>query len=148
EERVITWALDRGREIRQERGEPVRLGVGLRDDDARGITLLERYGFKRANSCTHRMLRSLDEPIPVPLVPGGFILRHLAGEEEVEAFMAMYRDVFDQTRNAVAWRLAVMRDPAYIRELDLLAVAPGGIMAAFCTCSVDWEENERLGRRE
>ena len=45
-------------------------------------------------------------------------------------------------------RLAMMREPMYQPELDLVTTAPDGSIAAFCVCSVDGAANERLDRSE
>ena len=43
--------------------------------------------------------------------------------------MALHRDAFGTTRMTVEGRLAMMRDPEYRSELDLVAVAPDGSRA-------------------
>jgi hypothetical protein len=76
-------------------------------------------------------LRTLDEPIPEPALPPGFTIRAVAGEAEVAARVALQREAFGRTNQTVEGRLAFMRDPAYVPDLDLVAVAPDGTLAAF-----------------
>jgi ribosomal protein S18 acetylase RimI-like enzyme len=87
------------------------------------------------------MARSLDEPIPEPQFPEGFVLRPLAGEGEVAAYVALHRAAFGTENMTVERRLAIVRNQGYIPELDLVAAAPDGTLAAFCVCSVEAEEN-------
>jgi ribosomal protein S18 acetylase RimI-like enzyme len=72
----------------------------------------------------------------------------VAGEEELEAHVALRRAAFESTNPTAAHRLTVMRDPEYRPDLDLVAVAPDGTLAGFCLCSIGREENARLGRDE
>jgi ribosomal protein S18 acetylase RimI-like enzyme len=81
-------------------------------------------------------------------LPPGFIIRHVLGEPEVEEYVAMHREAFGTTYKTVEERLAFMRNPAYIPELDLVAVSPEGRLAAFCVCSIDQEENARSNLKE
>jgi ribosomal protein S18 acetylase RimI-like enzyme len=43
-------------------------------------------------------------------------------------------------------RLSMMTTPEYDPSLDLVAVAPGGALAAYCMCYISAEENARTGR--
>jgi len=145
EAQTIVWALEQRREAGPDR---VTVRCQVREDDVDRIELLERQGFVLHDLCTIRMVRPLDEPIPEPQLPEGFTLRHVAGEHEAESYVAMHRDAFGTTNMTVEQRLAFMRDPAYNPELDLIAVSPNGMFAAFCVCSVDQDENSLSGRKE
>lgn len=145
EAQIITWALERRRECEPDRA-IVRCQV--REDNVALAELLERQGFAPHDLYTIRMVRPLHESIPEPQLPAGFTLRHVAGEHEVEDYVAMHRDAFGTANMTVEQRLAFMRDAAYIPELDLIIVSPDGIFAAFCVCSVDQEENALGGQKE
>lgn len=45
-------------------------------------------------------------------------------------------------------RISLMRQPHYRQDLDLVAAAPAGALAAFCVSSIDPAENERRGQNE
>jgi mycothiol synthase len=145
EAQIITWALERRRKCESGRA-MVRCQV--REDNAALGELLQRQGFVLHDLHTIRMVRPLDEPIPQPHLPAGFALRHVAGEHEVGDYVAMHRDAFGTANMTVEQRLAFMRDPAYIPELDLIIVSADGTFAAFCVCSVDQEENALSGQKE
>jgi ribosomal protein S18 acetylase RimI-like enzyme len=109
---------------------------------------LERHGFMRVPGETVTLTRSLSEPIALPILPPGFTIRNVAGAQEVEAYVALHRTAFDTLNMTVDYRLAIMRIPDYIPELDLVAVAPDGTLAAFCVCQISQSDNERSGRLE
>jgi mycothiol synthase len=50
---------------------------------------------------------------------------------------ALHRAAFGTDHMSLEYRLAMMSTPQYIRELDLVAVAPNDELAAFCVCGFD-----------
>src|SRR5438034_7323919 len=120
EAQIITWAIERTQEIARERGEGVHLRARPHEGDVLRIALLERHGFLREDWYALRLNRMLDEPLLEPRLPPGFTIRHVAGEHEVEAYVALHRDAFGTTRMTIEERLAMMRDPEYRSELDLV----------------------------
>jgi mycothiol synthase len=145
-QQMILWA--RVQATRLSGGKPAILSTTAREDEAARIALLERAGFARQDWQTLRMVRALDAPLPAPVLPPGFSIRPLAGEPEVEAYVALHQEAFPTSEMTVEERLALMRDSAYLPALDLVVVGPDGALVAFCTCSIGREENERLGRRD
>ncbi|MGH2593012.1 MAG: GNAT family N-acetyltransferase [Anaerolineae bacterium] len=146
EAQMIAWSVERMRRSRY--SECTTLDTSCRDDNAARIALLERHGFVIQAERTLRMVRRLDEPIPAPRLPAGFNVRHVAGEREVEAYVALHRAAFGTQNMTVERRLAIMRAPDYDAELDLIAVAPDGAWAGFCVCQINREENARTRRNE
>ena len=67
----------------------------------------------------------------------GFSLRCVEGEHEVESLVSLHRAAFGTENMTVEQRLAIMHGPQYEREMDLVAVAPNGELAAFCICGFD-----------
>jgi mycothiol synthase len=147
ESQMIAWGVERVQHTVQEHGEPIRLNASCRDDDTARIALLKQHGFAMRDLRSLKMTRSL-ERVPEPQVPAGFNIRHTAGEHEVEALVALHRAAFGTERMTVEYRRAMMREPSYSLELDLVAVAPDGTLAAYCTCSISEEENACTGRNE
>jgi ribosomal protein S18 acetylase RimI-like enzyme len=148
EAEIVAWGVACIRRDLQEGGEPSTLDASCRSDDAGRISLLERHGFVQQEVRSLRLARSLSEPLPVPQWPAGFSVRHVTGEQEVEALVALHRAAFGTEAMTVEERLAMMRGPDYDAELDLLAVAPDGRLAAYCMCSISQEENRQTGRSE
>lgn len=146
---LFAWAATCRRRRGEAQGEPApRLSVAVRDDDRARAVTLARHGFVRQDD-RHAvvMCRTLgdDRPLPRPELPEGFTLRPIAGEPELDAFLALFRAAFGggPTRES---RLASWRAPDYLPEL--VAVAPDGGLAAFCWALVDDEENALYGRRD
>lgn len=128
--------------------DPWSLDASCRADDWQQISMLERNGFVRQEVGSLHMTRALDVPIPAPQVPDGFLIRPVAGEQEVQQLVDLHRAAFGSENMTVEERLAMMRVPEYDPELDLLAVGPDGRLAAVCMCSISREQNRRSGRNE
>jgi mycothiol synthase len=145
---MIVWGEERVRSAEQEPNEPMGLRTSSRDDNTERMALLERYGFVRQDEHTLHMVRPLSGPIPAPWVPEGFVIRHVEGEHEVEALVALHRAAFGTWNLSVEARLSWMRTPEYDPALDLLAVGPDGTLAAYVFCSISHEENGLTGRKD
>lgn len=70
-------------------------------------------------------------PAHTPL-PDGYTLRPLAGTQEVDAYVALHRAVFESESMTHAWRARTLQHPAYQPDLDLVIEDPAGQLAAFC----------------
>jgi ribosomal protein S18 acetylase RimI-like enzyme len=147
EPQIMAWAVKRAGEIGKEQGERIQLHVRRCEGDAGLITRLERHGFVREDWCLLRFTRTLGEPIPEPALPPGFTIRAVAGEAEVEAYVALHREAFGTSNKTVEGRLAFMRDLAYVPDLGLVAVAPDGTLAAFVVGGIEPDEDLPGGPR-
>lgn len=143
ESEALGWAEALVADLR--RDDPAQWGgalvSGARQDDAARIGFLEEHGFHyRDESAEVDMIRSLDGALPEVVLPEGFRVRSLAGAEEVGERTAAYREVWQPwTVGDVSdgdYR-ALMGLPGYDRELDLVAVGPGGVIAAYVNCWLD-----------
>jgi mycothiol synthase len=72
----------------------------------------------------------------------------LAGENEVEAYVQLHRAVFESKNMTAEWRTRTLRRPEYLPDLDLVAVAPDGRLAALCVCWLDKESEKPSGQIE
>ena len=142
EAEALDWAEARVAELCQQ--DPKQWGgplvSGARQDDAKRLAFLEGNGFRlRGTFSEVNMLRSLDEPIPVPTVPAGFQVREVA-ETEAALRAAAHREVW------LPWSDGNISDedyahfmqmPGYQRDLDVVTVAPEGVFAASVTGWLD-----------
>jgi ribosomal protein S18 acetylase RimI-like enzyme len=119
--------------------------TSVREHDEERIALLERCGFTRYEPHCVYMHYPLDAEILAPKLPAGFTVRHLAGARELRAYVAAHRNAFWMDSLTVRWRRGVLRMPYYIPELDLLAVAPDGEIAACCFCWLEGADDEAHG---
>ena len=145
---VIAWGVEPIRQARRDHGQPLTLDTSCHDDNTERMALRERHGFVPQEASTLLMIRPLNEPIPTPHVPAGFAIRHVVGENEVEAYVALHHAAFGTEHMTIEHRLAMMRAPEYDPALDLIAVAPDGTFAAFCMCHISQQENAQPGRNE
>lgn len=79
------------------------------------------------------MKHSMQIPNEVHLADG-FHIRSLHGASEVNAYVKLHRSVFESKNMTVEWRNRTLQRPEYVPDLDLVAVAPNGQLAAFCVC--------------
>lgn len=93
------------------------------------------------------MVRRLDVPLDKPLIPQGFKIRHLSGRDEIAAYVALVNSAIPKATSIEAHQKWV-ETPEYIPELDLIAVADDGTLAAFCQSYYDPLELLRSTRRE
>lgn len=118
-------------------GEIAALDASCRDDYAARISFLKQHSFRQTEDTSVHMTRALSEPIPEPKLPQGFIIRPIKGTEEAEAVASTHRAAFGTDYMTTESRLAIMDTSEYDSSLDLLVIAPGGTVAAYCTCSVN-----------
>jgi ribosomal protein S18 acetylase RimI-like enzyme len=139
ENELITWA------IKSADASLDSLDTSCREDDLLRIALLERNGFIRREENTLRLARSLEEPIPPPLLPAGCAIRPIAGESEADAIVSLHRSAFGTSNMTREERLAIMRASEYDPTLDLVVAASDGRLAGYCTCSISSVENKLTG---
>jgi ribosomal protein S18 acetylase RimI-like enzyme len=83
------------------------------------------------------MRRLVQTPVADYSLPAGFTIRPLAGESEVEAYVALHQAVFESRNMTAEWRTRTLHRPEYVPDLDLVAITPDGRLAAFCVCWLD-----------
>lgn len=122
-------------------------GSGLKiwsfDGDRRRIATLRQAGYERTAEalCFRRRADLTDAPLPV--VPDGFRIRNVVGEEDLERRVDVHRDAFAPSKMTVEKHRNVMRSVTYRAELDLVVEAPDGSFAAYCL--VWFDERNRFG---
>ncbi len=113
--------------------------------DAQRIGILERRGFTHlAEHDGHQWLRSLELPIPRSEVPTGYAIRSLGNEAELPSrswasWRAFHPNAPDEDYDGWRWYLNIQAAPLYRPDLDLVATAPSGEVAAFTTVWFDEE---------
>ncbi len=108
--------------------------------------ILAARGYMKGDRPEHQWRRMLDAPIPdVPLAPG-YTVRALGGDglELLERCYASGLGFHDgdiqvavENRDDPTWYRHIQTAPLYRRDLDIVAVAPDGAIAAFCTVWFD-----------
>lgn len=131
---MLVWATERAQEIADESGKPLMLYVDAFEHDAEQLALLAAYGFVPDQSAMIRVVRSLEDVLPQPHLPDGFVLRPIDGMRELREYVVLHRAAFGAADMTIEWRRRTVRAPQYIPELDVVAEAPDGRLAAFCMC--------------
>ena len=122
--------------------------VNVFADQTETIRDLERVGYASqadvdADAWSKVLLRcSVEVANPRVSLPAGFTIRPLAGVGEVEAYVELHRAVFESRNMTVEWRRRTLCQPAYIPDLDLVAIVPSDRLAAFC---VGWLRQDQSG---
>ncbi len=105
--------------------------------------VLTRRGYTRSKfKAEHMRRRFLTKPIPDSVPQSGYSVRALGDESELPArswlsWKVFHPDEPDEKYQGWEWYKNVQRVPIYNRDLDIVAVAPDGELAAFCTVWYD-----------
>jgi mycothiol synthase len=149
EDEAITWAEKRIAELCKADAQMWggKLVSGSRQDDAQRIAFLERHGFQIGGEFSEvNMLCSLDRTIPAAVVPAGYQVRAVGDSPEgnspgeISNRAAVQREVWQPwtVGNVTDEDYAYfMRLPGYQRDLDVVAVTPDGIIAAYVNGWID-----------
>lgn len=122
-----------------------RLVVWCHDDDPLRLEILAHRGYSRAPWSEYQRRQPLAEPIPDSRPAAGYVVRALGdGAELLERCYASglafhpddVRFAVDNRRDPT-WYRHIQNAPLYRRDLDLVAVAPDGAIASFCTIWFD-----------
>lgn len=129
EDAIVGWAKQRMGELEQQSGRSFVLMHTVRQDSAVERALVEHWELTlRGADANIYWGRTLDD-VPASAPPKGFAVRPLAGEEELDAYAALY----GFTAIEYAHRRALLRDPEYAH---LVIAAPDGALAAYCEVSI------------
>ena len=91
-----------------------------------------------------RSLKEFPEKIFLPL---GFLIRPLAGEYEINAYVDLHQKAFGTDQMTTAIRHSIMASPEYDPQLDLVVQNFEGHLVAFCVCQINERGNMLTGER-
>ena len=122
-----------------------QLSVWAPEHDALRRGLLVERGYAKADGAESTWYRDLTVPLPAAPVAPGYSVRALGdGLELLERCYASGLGFHDgdiavavDNRNDPTWYRNIQTAALYRRDLDLVAVAPDGAIAAFCTIWFD-----------
>jgi mycothiol synthase len=139
---MIAWAEEFFRTSYHGHAETININID--ENDPMRIALLERSGFTRQGETVLRMERDLTQPIAPVRIPAGFAIRSLLPDEEA-TWVSLHRSAFGTTNMTLESRQAMTQAPGYDPQLDLVATAADGRLAAYVYGSISAEENEQSG---
>jgi ribosomal protein S18 acetylase RimI-like enzyme len=122
-----------------------RLYVWAPGADTLRQEILAQRGYTKGDETEHQWCRDLDGPIPDVPVPAGYTIRSLGdGLELLERCYASGLGFHEgdikiavENRDDPTWYRNIQTAPLYRRDLDVVAVAPDGAIASFCTIWFD-----------
>jgi mycothiol synthase len=123
-------------------------------DQAARIKILEAAGFACQADVGENSWSKVFMQRPAGLavkdyrIPPGFVVRPLAGETELEAYVQLHRETFRSNVMNIAWRRRTLQHPAYVPDLDLVVAAPDGRLGAFCVFWLDSHGPGKIGQIE
>lgn len=139
---MIELAEERVAEVQSDGSK--RLQIYATRGDTQRECLLEENGYNRGEG-EHQWRRSLEGGLPGAQVPDGYALRSVG--EGLELLERCYASglgfhkgdikVAVENRDDPAWYKSIQSAPLYRRDLDVVAVADDGSVAAFCTIWYD-----------
>ena len=142
EAEALRWADEKLVELRRQDEKLWGGGLvsGSRQDNPQRMAFLEQNGFRQGGEFSEvNMLRGLDEPIPEIELPAGCQVREIT-ESDIPNHAAADREVW------YPWTVGnitdedyarFMRLPGYHRDLDVVTIAPDGVLAAYVNGWVD-----------
>jgi ribosomal protein S18 acetylase RimI-like enzyme len=139
EQDMLVWAEQQGSVVLKEGPDAGKRQVWIRgfDNDRWLQEFFEQRGYVRDEDFMFHMQRSLDGSIPEPILPAGFTVRHVGGEDEWHERVETHREVWHPSKVTLDAYRRLRQAPGYIPELDLVVVAPDGGFAAYCICWLD-----------
>ncbi len=107
------------------------------DCDIVRCQILREHGYTSAEAHSFcYAMRSLHEPIAEPVLPEGFTIRAVIGEQEADAVGHLHSSAFSSHWPTGEY-LKVMRTPGFSLDHELVVVAPDGHLAAFLVYWID-----------
>ncbi|MCA9936122.1 MAG: GNAT family N-acetyltransferase [Ardenticatenaceae bacterium] len=113
------------------------------EDDTQRQEIAQSRGYEKRSGWGHHYRRDLDSPIPDVPIPSGYAIRSMGGADEFPArswasWRAFHNDEPDENYDGdYSWYANLQSAPLYRRDLDVVAAAPDGRIAAFCTSFYD-----------
>ena len=151
---LLAWADQRARQlVGSDFGRPMWF-VNVFVEQEQRIRDLEAAGFASQAHVAENPWSKVLMQQTVPTIeakqtlPEGFVIRALAGKDEVQAYVDLHQTTFDSRNMRVEWRARTLQQPAYRPDLDLVVVAPEGRLAAFCVCWLHQGANGISGQIE
>ena len=118
------------------------LGVFTHENDKLRRDILVQRGYTRTQTKENHHRRPISKSIPDSQVAEGYTIRALGDVDELPArslvsWKAFHPEEPDDNYEGWEWYHNVQRAPLYRRDLDIVAIAPNGEFASFCTVWFD-----------
>lgn len=122
--------------MQEEGSKETSISVSVAECDAHRVNCLTSLGYHVAKRESEMRRRLLAEPIPNVVLPEGFSIRSVIGEDEAALLAEVHSSAFDSSWTAEKY-LEVLRSPSFNVEHELVVVAPDRRFAAFLVYWLD-----------
>lgn len=144
---MLAWAEQRLRAASLPEGQQRTLSISALARDQRWIELLRAHGYERSDEGSMLVMRQpLPSAAPAAALPAGWIVRPVGDEHEWPARVELHREVWHPSKVTLDAYRRLRAAQGYLSDLDLVAVAPDGTLAAYCICWLD--PHNRIGEFE
>ncbi len=137
---LLAWADQRAQQIGGSAyGRPIWFVNVFTDQQTRTLDLGAAGFASQANMGENSWTKVLIQQSAPTVDPrhrtlDGFVIRPLAGLAEIAAYVDLHQAVFESRSMTIGWRARTLQQAAYRPDLDLVAVAEDGRLAAFSVC--------------
>jgi ribosomal protein S18 acetylase RimI-like enzyme len=136
EDEMLAWAEADHLSRRTSDDRDWRLSASVYCYDQRRADLLTRRGYRCLGLTGYKRRCALNRGIPAGELPPGYEVRPVA-EDEMETWAAVVNAAFDSSLNTAERCRSWLKAPTNRRDLNLVAVAPGGTFASFAIVWLD-----------
>ncbi|MDI3283499.1 GNAT family N-acetyltransferase [Polyangium sp. 15x6] len=141
---LVEWLTER---VVSHAEAPSHLTTHVLDTDHALREELRSLGFTPADEPSYsHFIAPLFESPAAPVLPPGYTIRHVRGEDDIPARVAVHRAAFAPSRMTVEKYQRLVAMDLYAFERDLVVEAPDGSFAAFTM--VWWDPVARIGEFE
>lgn len=135
---IVLWMQDRVKEVKEDKGKEVNMNFVVDDDDEELILLLSDLGFQKGEIEGDKQVRPIDSPVPTYSLPEGHTIRNAVIDKDFLKYREVQMTVFPHIVSMSKELLQLYSTASFYQEdLDIVAVAPDGKFAAFCTARID-----------
>lgn len=138
---ILDWAETQRRTMVVDQSGTIRAWSFMQDKQRQELLLSRGYTLQPL-ALQFRTRPMLELPV-APTLAAGYRIRAVRLPEEIDARIEVHRDAFAPSRMTRRRYEVVARMPSYRMDLDLVAEAPDGSLAAFCI--VWWDAENRMG---
>ncbi len=119
------------------------LDVSCRRADHQRIKCLKLKGFEPEAVESIFFERPLENIPSQVTYPPGYLIRPLAGKQEISAYVDLHQKAFGTSQMTIELRQSIMTSPEYDPQLDLVIQASDGQLVAFCVCQINDNKNNQ-----
>lgn len=137
ESEIIAWVEQRWKQTQRDTQEEVMINTFALGTDNERIALLSNLGYQNVGLYEYPRTRPANAAILEQSPPAGFTIRNIQGEDDYPKLIEGIALVFNHNLFTEGVYRLMMKTSFYNQDLDLVAIAPDGSIAAFCMVRID-----------